>query len=130
MLITRTLKSDYLPSIILDTPQFSLHTTRETLRLNVPCVEKLEILDHRVHFSPHTLPVKDALISYQLEGQRMSSCQNSQERLNLTYLEPEEEGEVLRHSQAVEQYVVLRTDAKTLTNLIHVCENIVTTDRC
>ena len=45
------------------------------------------------------------------------------------HLEPEEEGEVLRYSQAVEQYIVLRTDTKVLANLIHVCENIVTTDR-
>ena len=35
---------------------------------------------------------------------------------------------MLRHSESVKQYIVLRTDTKVLANLVHVSENIVTAD--
>ena len=41
------------------------------------------------------------------------------------YLESEEESQVLTDSQSIKQDVVLRTNTKTLANLVHTSENTV-----
>ena len=105
-----------------DIPQFSLHTTREKLGLNIPFVKKLKIFNHGGYFSPHSLPIKDSLV-----GEWKKNKLKADSRY-LTDLQPEEEGEVLRHSETVKQDIVLRADTKVPTNLIHVSENIITAD--
>ena len=45
-----------------------------------------------------------------------------------THLEPEEEGEVLSDRQAIKENVMLRTNAETLSDLVHICENTVSID--
>ena len=64
----------------------------------------------------------------------MSSQQNEQlwhgrvSSDHSTHLEPEEEGEVLTDRQAIKENVMLRTSAKTLADLVHICENTVSID--